>query len=306
MIVHRGSPRDWPSSNGPQAVSIGVFDGVHRGHQKVLSDLCATAADQDLGVTVLTFDPHPMSIVAPDLAPRLLGTLDQRIEWLGEHGVTQVGVLPFEEVRTMSAAEFVDQVLAGTLGAVVVAVGADFRFGRDRAGDVATLVASGAFKVDIVDLLTAGAAPVSSTKIRQHIVAGDVGQAADDLTRPFTLRADVVLGEQRGRTIGFPTANLRPATDVIIPAHGVYAGRAVVDGARQPAVINVGIRPTFGADRTTVVEVHLLDGEHELYDRSIDVEFVARLREERRFESVEALREQIEADVAAGRAILGA
>lgn len=306
MIIHRGSPREWPASTEPQAVSIGVFDGVHRGHQKVIADLCATAAEQELGITVLTFDPHPMAIVAPDLAPRLLATIEQRIEWLGEHGVTQVGVLPFEEVRSMSPADFVDQVLAATLGAAVVAVGADFRFGRNRAGDVATLVASGAFKVDVVDLLTAGAAPVSSTKIRQHIVAGDVGQAADDLTRPFTMRASVVKGEQRGRTIGFPTANLSPAPEVIIPAHGVYAGRAVIGGHRHPAVINVGIRPTFGADHTTVVEVHLLDGDHDLYDRTLDVEFVARLREERRFESVDRLREQIEADVAAGRAILGA
>lgn len=306
MIVMEGSPTEWSPTAEAQALSIGVFDGVHRGHQKVIADLCETAAERALGVSVLTFDPHPMSVVAPDLAPRLLGTLEQRIEWLGEHGVTQVGVLPFSEVRSMSPSDFVEQILLATFNAAVVAVGADFRFGRDRAGDVGTLVAAGAFKVDIVDLLTAGAAPVSSTKIRQHVVAGDVGQAADDLTRPFTLRAPVVRGERRGRTIGFPTANLDPPAPVILPAHGVYAGRAVVGGAAHPAVINVGLRPTFGRDHSTVVEVHLLDGEHELYDQVIDVQFVARLREERRFESVEALREQIDADVAAGRSILGA
>ena len=183
--------------------------------------------------------------------------------------------------------------------------GADFRFGLNRAGDVGTLVASGAFRVDIVDLLTAGTAPVSSTKIRAHVEAGEVGQAADDLTRPFTLRAAVVEGDRRGRTIGFPTANLFPDHDVLIPARGVYAGRTIVDGVSHPSVINVGVRPTFGDQTATVVESHLLSGEHDLYGQTVDVEFVARLREERRFESVDTLREQISADVSAGRAILG-
>lgn len=206
----------------------------------------------------------------------------------------------------MSPVDFVEQVLVATLNAAIVAVGADFRFGLNRAGDVGTLVASGAFRVDVVDLLTAGAAPVSSSKIRRHIAAGEVGQAADDLARPFTLRGTVVKGDHRGRVLGFPTANLMPSADLIVPAHGVYAGRALVEGDTHPSVINVGVRPTFGGGASTVVEAHLLDGDHELYDQEIDLEFVARLREERKFQSVEELREQIEADIAAGRAILGA
>lgn len=306
MRVLNGSPGSWPPSQQPQAVSIGVFDGVHRGHQKVVADLRERAADDGLGITVLTFDPHPLSVVAPDRAPRLLGTMDQRIDWLAELGVDQVGILPFHEVRTMSPSDFVDQVLVATLNAVIVAVGADFRFGLNRTGDVGTLVASGAFRVDIVDLLTAGAAPVSSTKIRGFIAAGQVGQAADDLARPFTLRGIVIRGDQRGRSLGFPTANLFPSGDLIIPAHGVYAGRALVGGTAHPCVINIGVRPTFGGGAATVVEAHLLGGEFDLYGEEIDLEFVARLREERKFESVEELRTQIDADIAAGRAILGA
>lgn len=306
MRVLTGSPALWPPSNWPQAVSIGVFDGVHRGHQKVVADLRTRAREDELGITVLTFDPHPRSVVAPERAPRLLGTLDQRIEWLKDHGVDQVGVLPFEEVRTMSPSDFVDQVLVGTLNASIVAVGADFRFGLNRAGDVGTLVASGAFRVDVVDLLTAGAAPVSSTEIRRHIAVGEVGQAADDLARPFTLRGLVVMGAQRGRGLGFPTANVLPEPNLIIPAHGVYAGRAIVQGEACPCVINVGVRPTFGGGPATVVEAHILDGDHDLYDQEIDIEFVARLREEREFASVAELLEQIDADIAAGRAILGA
>jgi len=304
--VLNGSPGSWPPSDQAQAVSIGVFDGVHRGHQKVIGDLRERAADDGLGITVLTFDPHPMSVVAPDRAPRLLATMDQRIDWLAELGVDQVGILPFHEVRTMSPADFVDQVLVATLNATIVAVGADFRFGLNRAGDVGTLVASGAFRVDIVDLLTAGTAPVSSTKIRDFIAAGDVGQAADDLARPFTLRGTVIEGDQRGRGLGFPTANMFPPGELIIPAHGVYAGRALVEGEAHPCVVNVGVRPTFGGGTSTVVEAHLLDGDFDLYGKEIDVEFVARLREERKFESVDQLRTQIDADIAAGRAILGA
>lgn len=306
MRVLRGSPSGWAPSEHRQAVSIGVFDGVHRGHQRVIKDVRAMADAEDIGVAVLTFDPHPAAIVSPERAPKLLATIEQRIEWLDELGVDVVGVLPFEEVRSMSPAEFVDQVLVTTLHAAVVAVGADFRFGRDRAGDVGTLVASGAFQVDIVDLLTAGNAPVSSTKIRRHVAAGEVGQAADDLARPFTLRAVVVEGDRRGRSLGFPTANLFPDDGLLIPAHGVYAGRAVVEGRHHPCVINVGVRPTFGGGASTVVEAHLLDGDHDLYGVTIDLEFVARLREERRFDSVDELRTQISADVAAGRAILGA
>ncbi len=305
MKLLQGSPSAWPAAEQSQAVSIGVFDGVHRGHQKVIADVRLAAQSKDMGITVLTFDPHPMMVVAPDRAPKLLASIEQRVEWLADHGVEQVGVLPFEEVRSMSPADFVERVLVGTLNAATVAVGADFRFGLNRAGDVGTLVASGAFRVDIVDLLTAGTAPVSSTKIRAHVEAGEVGQAADDLTRPFTLRAAVVEGDRRGRTIGFPTANLFPDHDVLIPARGVYAGRTIVDGVSHPSVINVGVRPTFGDQTATVVESHLLSGEHDLYGQTVDVEFVARLREERRFESVDHLREQISADVSAGRAILG-
>ncbi len=307
MNVQRGAYDEWVPPEGGAAVAIGVYDGVHRGHQAVLAALRGRAAELGgLPVTVLTFDRHPLEIVDPERAPRLLTSEERKLELLAARGVDTVAVLTFdEEVRALTPDDFAADILAGGLGASLVAVGADFRFGKGRAGDVDELRTLGlglGFYVEELDLVGDGA-PVSSTAIRAAVAGGDVAAAARALGRPFELRGTVVRGEGRGRQIGFPTANVETDPRLLVPARGVYAVWATVAGARRPGVVNVGVRPTFGEDRE-VVEVHVLDFDGDIYGAGVTLEFVARLREERRFAGVEELVAQIEQDVAAGRELL--
>lgn len=308
MKILHGDPRAWPQpQESGVAVTIGNYDGVHLGHQTVLSDLAERAAALGgIPRAVLTFDPHPVAVMAPERAPRLLTTIDQRIEILEYLGVDVVGVLPFEQVRMMTPEEFICDVLACGLGARVVAVGSNFRFGHDRAGDVDTLRTGGAsygFEVDVVPLLE-GHGPLSSSSIREMVTAGRVGEARQALGRAFELRGAVVAGDRRGRSIGFPTANVRLPAGMAIPARGVYAARARVGARLHPAVVNVGVRPTFdGGDE--LIEAHLLDFEDELYGRSIGILFERRLRPEQKFAGVDELVAQIERDVRAAREVLG-
>jgi riboflavin kinase/FMN adenylyltransferase len=298
----------WPEL-GEQgaAVTIGNYDGVHLGHQTVLADLAERAAALGgIPRAVLTFDPHPLTVLAPERAPKLLTTIEQRIEILDYLGVDIVGVLPFETVRTMSPHEFVCDVLVWGLGARVVAVGTNFRFGHERAGDVATLREEGqrfGFEVEAVPLLT-GDGPLSSSAVRGMIADGSVEDARQALGRAFELRGTVISGDRRGRVIGFPTANLRPPEDMVVPARGVYAARVRVGVRLFPAVVNIGVRPTFDGAHREVVEAHLLDFEDELYGREIGMLFEHRLRDERQFAGVEELVEQIGRDVTAAREVL--
>ena len=307
MRVLEGDPRDWPEPTGPgTAVTIGNYDGVHLGHQTVLADLAERAsALGGLPRAVLTFDPHPVAVMAPEHAPRLLTSIDQRIEILDYLGVDTVGVLPFERIRMMDPEQFVCDVLARGLGARVVAVGANFRFGHDRVGDVESLRAGGStfgFDVDVVPLLE-GDGPVSSSGIRTMISAGAVDEARQALGRAFELRGEVVAGERRGRSIGFPTANVVPPAGMAIPARGVYSARARIGVQLLPAVVNVGIRPTFNGD-LELIEAHLLDFEGELYGDEIGLLFEHRLRGEQKFEGVDELVAQIQRDVEAARLLL--
>lgn len=304
MIVLEGDPRDWPEPEGPGvAVTIGNYDGVHLGHQTVLNDLAERAvALGGIPRAVLTFDPHPVAVMAPDRAPQLLTTVSQRIEILEYLGVDIVGVLPFELVRMMSPEQFVCDVVACGLGARVVAVGSNFRFGHDRAGDIDSLRAGGAtfgFDVDVVPLLE-GDGPVSSSNIREMIAAGRVADARQALGRAFELRGTVVGGDRRGRSIGFPTANVDLPSGMAIPARGVYAARARVGASLFPAVVNVGVRPTFEGD-VELIEAHLLDFEEELYGQTIGVLFEHRLRDEVKFGGIDELVAQIRRDVSAAR-----
>ena len=301
----QGNPRRWgPAPAAGSAVTIGVYDGVHRGHQTVLSDLAARA-DQ-LGVAqraVLTFDRHPLALVAPERAPGLLTTIEQRVEILESLGVDFVGVLPFDEVRDMRAAEFIHSVLLHSLGARLVVVGTNFRFGRDREGDVAGLREEGVrhgFAVDAVELLHGDRAAVSSSAIRSLLAAGDVERVEEALGRPFELQGRVVAGDGRGATIGFPTANLSFPEGMAVPARGVYAVRVNHGDRSIPGVSNVGVRPTFGGEVLTV-EVHLLDFTGSLYEGTLGVEFKHRLRDEQKFSGVDELVTQIHHDVAAAR-----
>ncbi len=304
-LVLEGDPLGW-STPGPSAISIGVFDGVHRGHRTVIERLLRRAERDNLVPTVLTFHPHPLAVVAPERAPRLLTTVEQRIELLGGLGVEVVGVLPFDRIRNTEPEIFARGVLAERLEARLVAVGTDFRFGHDRAGDVDTLRRVGeecGYEVATVELLNEDDQPISSTRIRRLVAEGRVGEAADILGRPHEVRGRVVAGDGRGRTIGVPTANLEVDPDVALPGDGVYAAWAVVAGSVHPAVVNIGTRPTFDGE-ARIAEAHLLDFDGDLYGHPLALRFVSRLRGERRFDSVDELVAQIRADVNTAREVL--
>lgn len=309
MRVLRGDPRDWgPPPAAGSAVTIGVYDGVHRGHQAVLSDLEERGFALGVGWrVVLTFDQHPLAVVDPDRAPRMLTSVEHRVAILESMGVDVVGILPFEQIRTMEPTAFIHQVLLGSLGAKLVVVGSNFRFGRNRAGDVLGLQREGGrhgFAVDAVDLLRGDGAAVSSSAIRAFLEAGDVEAAGDALGRPFDLWATVVTGDGRGHSIGFPTANLSIETGMAIPRRGVYVARVRLGSREAPAVVNVGMRPTFGGERL-IVEAHLIGIDEDLYGRRVTVRFVRRLRDERKFEAVDDLVDQIGRDVDEARRFLG-
>jgi riboflavin kinase/FMN adenylyltransferase len=303
---------------GPSVVTIGNFDGVHRGHQEVLAHATARAAELGgLPVVALTFDPHPMAVLRPDRAPLMLSDLADRAALLGTHGADAVLILPFDkDVSTWSPEEFIQRVLVGTLHAKAVVVGENFRFGHKAAGHVDTLVTAGAlhgFEVEGVTL-AGDRQPWSSTYIRERIAEGDVEAAAAALGRPLRVTGVVVEGDKRGRELGYPTANIPADPRAAIPPDGVYAGRLTVlepaEGAPSypdplPAAISVGSNPTFdGVDRR--VETYVLDRDDlELYGARIAVDFVARLRGSQiRFDSIDALLVQMKADVDGARQVL--
>lgn len=271
-------------------VAVGEFDGVHLGHRRVIE-----GSD-----TVLTFDPHPLQVVRPEAAPKLLTSLDAKAELIEALGVQELVVIPFDErFAQQSPEEFIDHVLVERLGAERVSVGENFRFGRRAAGDPAMLQADGRFETRVVPLVEVEGEVVSSSHIRGLVLAGEVELASRFLGSPFELRGEVVQGDRRGRTLGFPTANIVPDEALVCPGHGVYAARA--DGAC--AAVSVGVRPTFGTGRAVLVEAYLIDRDVDLYGRRLAVQFIQRLRGERRFESVEALVEQMRADVSRTREI---
>jgi len=295
----------WPSP----VVTVGNFDGVHRGHQALVGAIREEARDLGGTAVVLTFDPHPSRVLSPDRAPASLMTLAQKAEVLGWLGVDRLAVLPFGlEMSRKDPAEFARHVLAETLGARVVVVGTNFRFGRARAGDVTRLEELGGtlgFRVRSLAPVLEEGAPISSSRIREALARGDVKAARLLAGRPFFVDGTVVRGEGRGRTLGIPTANLDVENETV-PGGGVYAGRVrfrAAAGEPFPAVVNVGRRPTFGGVALTV-EAHLIDHDADLYGQGLRLEFLERLREERRFPAAAALVEQIHADVAAARRIL--
>ncbi len=300
------TPRGWPAP----AVTVGNFDGVHRGHLLLVAAVVRAARAAGGTAVVLTFDPHPGRVLDPERAPRALMTLDQKAEALARLGVDRLAVLPFtRELSRDSPEQFARRVLAQALGAREVVVGTNFRFGHDRAGDLAELVRLGAelgFRVTGLEPVWQGGSAISSSRIREALGRGEVEAARALLGRPYAVEGVVVHGEGRGKTLGIPTANLRVLNETL-PRPGVYAGwarRGAGEGG-LPAVINLGRRPTFGGGDTTL-EVHLLDFGGDLYGSRLQVEFVGRLREERRFEGPEALLAQVRGDVAEARRILSA
>jgi riboflavin kinase/FMN adenylyltransferase len=293
-----------------RAVTIGAFDGVHLGHQAVLRLVRDLAQARGLSATVLTFDRHPAEVVRPGSAPKLLTTLEQKLELLdATRAVDECVLLPFDETRSKEPAEqFVDELLASALRARLVVVGADFHFGHRRHGDVPLLQRMGAelgFETIGLGLIAAsdhGATgiPYSSTRIRALIADGDVAGAAEMLGRPHEVRGNVEHGDARGRELGFPTANVSVPENICLPADGVYAGTfSVADGVLRAAAISVGRRPTFYADAgLCLCEAYVLDFEGDLYDQRARVAFTHHLRGQVRFDSVDDLVAQMRRDVA--------
>jgi riboflavin kinase/FMN adenylyltransferase len=273
----------------PRRLAVGEFDGVHAGHREVIA-----SAD-----SVLTFEPHPRTVVSPASAPKLLTTLEQKADLIAALGVDELIVIPFDGERmAQTAQEFIDHELVERLGAVQVSVGENFRFGHRAKGDAALLAAQDAFTTRVVQLVEIDGEIVSSTHIRGLIATGAVAEAARLLGAPFGMRGLVAHGDKRGRTLGFPTANLVPDPALAVPDHGIYACRAVVPGLGEwTAAVSIGVRPTFVTGRGLLVEAFLLDFEGDIYGRELRLDFVERIRGEKRFDSAEALIEQMHRDV---------
>jgi riboflavin kinase/FMN adenylyltransferase len=279
-----------------RSVAVGTFDGVHRGHREVI-------AGSD---TVLTFDPHPVSVVAPQHTPKLLTTHERKAELIASLGVSELVVIPFDaQFAQLSADQFVSEVLVGALGAERVAIGENFRFGHKAQGDPRLLSADERFATTVHPLLEVDGEIVSSSHIRGLVLAGELAEANRLLGAAFQLCGEVVHGDERGRELGFPTANLVPDEALVCPGHGVYACVAGAPGVeRRPAAVSIGVRPTFKTGRGELIEAFLLDFDGDLYGKTLCLQFVERLRGERRFDTPEALIEQMHRDVQRTRELL--
>jgi riboflavin kinase/FMN adenylyltransferase len=280
----------------PRRVAVGVFDGVHLGHREVIA-----GAD-----SVVTFSPHPQTVIAPGTGPKLLTTLERKAELIGSLGVDELVVITFDkEFSSHSAQGFIDDTLVGALGATHVSVGENFRFGKKAAGDAALLQSDERFETRVVPLTERDGEVVSSAHIRGLIAGGAIQFAGELLGDPFVIEGEVVHGDKRGRDLGYPTANLVPDHDFVLPSHGVYACRVRVGDAWFGAATNIGVRPQFETGRGELIEAYLIDWDGDIYGETIRIEFIKRLRGEKRFDSVPALVEQMDCDVQQAREILG-
>ena len=304
---------DPPFPGERAVVTIGAYDGVHRGHQAVIAEVRRLAAQANARSVVITFDRHPASVVRPESAPKLLTDLDQKLELLALTGVDATVVVRFDQEQSKEEPlSFAQRVLVDLLGTQAIVVGEDFHFGRGRGGNVATLRELGAehdFEVHPLDLVprTDGPdEPVSSTAIRRAMAGGQVELASEMLGHVFEARGKVVQGDQRGRLLGFPTANVEVPNAICLPSDGVYAGWYLrPDGTRQACAINLGRRPTFyeHAD-SSLLEAHLLDFAGDLYGEHARVQFTHFLRSERKFDGIDALVAQLKHDIEHARSVL--
>jgi riboflavin kinase/FMN adenylyltransferase len=283
----------------PRRVAVGTFDGVHLGHREVIA-----GAD-----TVLTFEPHPTAVIQPQAAPRLLTDPRRRAQLIASLGVQELVVIPFDAAfAARTAQQFVDEVLVGALAATHVSVGENFRFGHKARGDAELLQADARFETRVVELLEVDGEVVSSSHIRGLVLGGALEYAGHLLGDPFTIAGEVVHGDERGRELGYPTANLVPDARYVTPGHGVYAAhaRSLDAGEDAPALaaaVSIGVRPTFVTGRGELIEAYLLDFDGDLYGHTLELAFRKRLRGEKRFESVDALIDQMALDVDVARAI---
>ena len=281
---------------GPRRVAVGTFDGVHAGHRAVIGD-----AD-----TVLTFDPHPLEILAPDRAPGLLTATERKAELVAGLGVQEMVVIPFD--RSFSAQtgqEFIDAVLIERLGATEVRVGENFRFGKEAGGDAALLSSQPSFETIVVELLERDGRVVSSSWIRELVCEGQIDAANALMESSFELSGTVAQGEKRGTGLGYPTANLEPDPRRCLPAYGVYSALAVLeDGSEVPSAVSIGVRPTFDSELGELIEAHLIDFDGDLYGTELKLRFRDRLRPELEFDDAQALIAQMEKDVADAKSVL--
>lgn len=295
-----------PGSLGPAHLTIGTFDGLHRGHQALIKPLIAGARQANASSVLVTFDPHPRCVLDPEHCPAYLTTVDEKHWLLEQMGLDHLVVIPFTtQLAALSPGAFVKRLTRGMELRHLIA-GADFRFGQGRRGDPAFLRRLGerqGFTVDVAPTVSRGREPVSSSRIRRLLLLGQMRAAAQLLGRDYLFRSTVEHGEKRGRQLGFPTANLRIPPNKLVPASAVYAARAQLDGELRPGALSVGYRPTFGGHNLTV-EVFIFDFDADLYGRQLSAWFVQRLRGEKRFASVPGLQQQMARDVENARRIL--
>lgn len=282
-----------PAPRG-RGVAVGTFDGVHLGHRRVIQSALAWGRSHDALTCVVTFDPHPLEVLQPDDPPRLVTPSDVKADLIEGLSVDELLMIPFtREFSQLEAQDFCEQVLATSLRARHVSIGENFRFGHGARGDSAMLESRPEFETQVVPLVEHGGEPVSSSRIRKLLAAGDVSAAAELLGAPFLLEGPVVKGDERGRELGVPTANVEPAKQALVPGPGLYAGLAL----DRPAAISVGVRPTFEQDGELLVEAHLIDFDGDLYGEVLRLAFLERLRDELRFDTADELVEQMRRDV---------
>ena len=282
---------DVEPGSGPRRVAIGTFDGVHRGHREVIRG----------ARTVLTFEPHPLTIIRPEATPKLISTFPVKRDLIEGLGVDELVVIPFDQgFASQSAEDFVQDVLVRRLGAEQVSVGENFRFGKGAQGTAELLGGRDEFETRVVPLVEEAGETISSSQIRALLSAGEVARAAGFLGGPFLFEGEVVAGDRRGRELGIPTANIVPADAYVVPGHGVYAATAL----GLPAAVNVGVRPTFETARGELVEAHLIGFDGDLYGERLRIGFLERLRGEARFESVDELIAQMNRDVEQAKRIV--
>jgi riboflavin kinase/FMN adenylyltransferase len=279
---------------GRRSVAIGTFDGVHLGHRAVIR-----GSD-----TVLTFDPHPLSVVHPEATPKLLNSFPVKRDLIAGLGVGELVVIPFDHrFSEQSAEDFVREVLIGRLGARRVSVGENFRFGKGARGTEELLRAHTEFETVVTPLVEVAGETVSSSQIRGLVAAGEVREAIAFLGGPFLFEGEVMAGDRRGRELGMPTANLVPDDALVTPGHGVYAARAQLGASSWPAAVNVGVRPMFETGRGLLIEAYLIGFEGDIYGQTLRLAFLERMRGEKRFDSVDVLVEQMQRDVVQAKEI---